>query len=273
MVTFLAAPVPVETITSLSDPRIAAYTNLKERDLARGGDRFIAEGEHVVRRLLASNTPVESVLLAPWQLEKLAPLCRAGVAIYTADEPLVRQILGFKFHSGAMACGIRPPRVALNTVIPPAGKPALLVVCEEISNLQNMGSMIRIAAAFGATALVLGPRCCDPYFRQSVRVSMGTIFSLPLVRSRDLMADLDALAAHGITRFATVLDTDAEPLSKIAPVARAALVFGSEARGLSAEAISRCDRRVTIPMHLGTASLNVAIAAAVFLYHFAANRP
>lgn len=261
---------PLYAIHSLDDPRLGPYRNLKERELARDGGRFIAEGESVVRRLLASATPVESLLLSERRVSEIAPICPLNVPIFAAPNEIIRQTLGFKFHSGVMACGIRPPSPSLRSIIPPLPKPVLLTVCEEIANSDNMGSMIRISAAFGATAMILGERCCDPYFRQSVRVSMGAIFALPIVRSADLFADLEVMQELGIARMAAVVDEDAEPLDSVRPISRVAVLFGNEAQGLTAEVIKRCDRRVTIPMRLGTDSLNVAVSAAVFLYQLTA---
>jgi tRNA G18 (ribose-2'-O)-methylase SpoU len=263
---------PVQTIHSLSDPQLAAYRNLKDKELARDGHRFIAEGENVVRRLLASSTPVESVLLAERKVSAIAPLCRENVTIFVASDDLIQQIIGFEFHSGVLACGIRPPAPALEALIPPSPAPALLTICQQITNAENLGSLIRISAAFGASAIILGQRCCDPWFRQCVRVSMGTIFALPIFRSTDLLSDLDAIKSHGITCLAAVIDNDAVPLDSIERISRVGLVFGSEAQGLDPATIGRCDRRVTIPMRLGTDSLNVAIAAAVFLYQLTRDR-
>jgi TrmH family RNA methyltransferase len=128
---------------------------------------------------------------------------------------------------------------------------------------------MRIAAAFGAGGFMLGPQCCDPFYRQSIRVSMGAVFSLNLYQSDDLMRDLKRLQSEwDVELAATVLDDSAEPLSGAARKPRMALLFGNEAQGLSREVVAACDRRITIPMKLGTDSLNVAIAAAVCLYHF-----
>ncbi len=96
---------------------------------------------------------------------------------------------------------------------------------------------------------------------------MGTIFALPIVRSENLTTDLDQLKELQIHRFATVLDKDAEPLEAVIPPPRLAIVFGSEAQGLDAETIAHCERRITIPMQLNTDSLNVAVAAGIFLFY------
>jgi tRNA G18 (ribose-2'-O)-methylase SpoU len=256
----------LHSIHSLDDPRLTPYRYMKEKELARDGRRFIAEGENVVRRLLASSTPVESVFLAQRKVPSIAPLCPDSLPVFAATDDLIEQIIGFEFHSGVLACGIRPPNPPLATIIPPPPKPALLTICQQITNAENLGSLIRISAAFGANAIILGERCCDPYFRQCVRVSMGSIFAIPIVRSTNLLSDLDAVKSHGITRLAAVVGQEAEPLDSIEPISRVAVIFGSEAQGLDPATINRCDRRITIPMRLGTDSLNVGVAAAVFLY-------
>jgi len=258
---------PIVPIDSLDDPRVAPYRNLKDRELARSGDRFIAEGEQVVRRLLASDYPTESLLLARRRAEEIATLAPPDVPVYVVDDALVHQIVGFKFHSGVMAVGRRKPIEPLDALLSRvAHRPRLtLVVLPDIANTDNMGALIRISAAFGADALVIGRHSCDPFWRQSVRVSMGTIFSLPLVRSDDLRGLRER---WGVELAAAVVGEGAQALERSWRGRRLALLFGNEAQGLSPEVVAACDRRVTIPMQLGTDSLNVAVAAAVFLYHF-----
>jgi tRNA G18 (ribose-2'-O)-methylase SpoU len=257
---------PIYPIQSLSEPVLAPYRNLKDKELDRAGSRFIAEGENVTRRLLASRTPIESVLVSTRKISTIAPLCPPALPIYSAADDLIESIIGFDFHSGVLACGIRPPNPALTSLIPHPPLPALFMICQEITNAENLGSLIRISAAFGAHAIILGERCCDPWFRQSVRVSMGAIFTLPIYRSENLIADLKILRDSEISVIATVLDETAERLDSIVSVARLGVVFGSEAQGLDQTTIAECNRRVTIPMKLGTDSLNVAVAAGIFLY-------
>lgn len=257
------------TITSLDDPRVALYRNLKDRELERRGRHFIAEGEHLTRRLLASDFPVDSVMLAERRVAEIAPIVPAHVPVYVVPQQLMNEIVGLKFHSGVLACGRRKPRQTIDQAIP-RDKPALtLVICPEISNVENIGTMIRIAAGFGADAMILGERCHDPFWRQSVRVSMGAVFRLPIVQSDDLLRDLQRLRDEWrVQLVATVLDADAEPLATARRGPRLGLLFGSEAQGLERRWIDACDRRVTIPMKHGTDSLNVAVAAGIFLYHF-----
>ena len=220
-----------------------------------------------MRRLLASSFQVESVLVTEKRADEIAPLVPAGVPVYVAAAAVVNRIIGFKFHSGTMAVARRPRSQTLDDVLRDKQR-ALIVVCPEIANTENLGSMIRIAAAFGADAMLIGERSCDPFFRQSVRVSMGAVFKLPIVRSTNIVDDLRSLRDRGVELIATVLDESAEALNDVTTPARVAVLFGNEAQGLSPEHVALCDRRVTIPMKLGTDSLNVAVAAGVFLYHF-----
>src|SRR5439155_23467080 len=145
----------------------------------------------------------------------IAPLVAPATPLYVVPNPLIHQIVGFKFHTGVIACGRRAPSPSLDDVIPVHG-PATLVVCPEIASAANLGSIIRIAAAFSATAVVLGQRCCDPFYRQSIRVSMGAVFKLPIVRSVDLLRDLERLKhERDVELIASVLDEDAEALSSV----------------------------------------------------------
>jgi tRNA G18 (ribose-2'-O)-methylase SpoU len=256
-------------IEDLSDPRVAPYRNIKEKDLERAGRLFIAEGEYVVRRLFASDFPIESLFVTDRRLEEIGPLAPEGVPLFVTSTEIMNGILGMKFHSGVIACGRRKPLGKLEEVLPNRPGRLTLVVCPDISNAENIGSIVRIAAGFGADALILGEHSHDPFWRQSIRVSMGTVFQLPIYQSQELSQDLARLKGEwGVELVATVLEEDAESLSKAKRGERLAILFGGESQGLDDATVRACDRRVTIPMKLGTDSLNVAVAAGVFLYRF-----
>jgi len=134
---------PIHSIDSFADPRVAPYRNLKDRDLAREGDRFIAESEFVVRRLIDSDFPIESVLLEDRRVEEIALIVPPHVPIYVAPKSLMTQIIGYKFHSGIIACGRRKPPATLEQIAAPPD--ATIVVCPDLNNAENLGSIIRIA--------------------------------------------------------------------------------------------------------------------------------
>lgn len=262
---------PVIAIDSLDDPRVWAYRNLKDRELAKAGRRFLAEGHHVALRLLASGYACESVLCSDKRLAMVKPHVPEAVDLFVAPARVVDAIVGFEFHSGVLAVGLRPPPEPLDAWMQERTRSdaCLLVVCPHTRNCDNLGSIIRNAAAMGADGLLLGEQCTDPFWRRTIRVSMGTIFRLPLRVSDNLASDLAALRARwGVTLVAASLDDDALPLQWTSRPPRLALLLGSEDQGLGPDWTGLCDQKVKLAMHHGTDSLNVATAAAVFLYHY-----
>jgi tRNA G18 (ribose-2'-O)-methylase SpoU len=261
-----AAPI---AISSLDDPRVAHYRDLKDKLLDRQGRLFIAEGENVVRRLLTSDFETLSVFVVEHRAAGIAEVVPLHVPLYVGSKQLMERVIGFDFHTGVVACGRRKPPLTLDEAIPRDKPELLIVICGDIANVENLGSLIRLSAGFGADAMVLSERCHDPFWRQSVRVSMGTVFALPIVPSKNLVADLHRLRLEwGVQVAGTVLDAGAEPIAPAGRPGKFAIAFGNEAHGLTQEQLAACDRRITIPMGLGTDSLNVAVAAGIFLYHF-----
>jgi tRNA G18 (ribose-2'-O)-methylase SpoU len=249
---------PIE-IADPADPRVAGYRALKERTVIEGG-RFVAESERVVRRLVGSGLQIESVLLTPPRLATLADALAGPFPVYLAPQTVLDGVAGFHVHRGFLALGHRPANAAL-----PRGARTVLAL-EDLTDVDNLGAIARHAAAFGADALFLSPRCADPFYRKAIRVSLGAVFTLPIVRAARWPEDLMVLRDAGLAVVGAVLDGDAVPLDRFLRPPRAVLLFGAEGPGLSAAARAACDHRVTIPMAAGADSLNVATAAAVFLY-------
>ena len=148
--------------------------------------------------------------------------------------------------------------------LPPGAR--AVVVLENLTDVDNLGALARHAAAFGADALVLSPRCADPFYRKAIRVSLGAVFGLPIVRAESWPGDLEVLRRDGVAVVGAVVEAGATPLARFTPPARFALLLGAEGPGLSAAARACCDHLVTIPMSPGADSLNVATAGAIFLY-------
>ena len=259
------------SITVLDDPRIADYRRLKERQLNAEGGRFVAESERVVRRLIASDLRVCSVLVTPARLAAMEDLLRdeGRFPVYVATQAVMDGIAGFHVHRGCLAIGERGGR----RVIPTQAR--LIVAVEDLVDADNLGAIVRNAVAFGADALVLSPRSADPFYRKAIRVSLGGVFSLPIVRLARWPNDLVALRADGgFSIVGAVVDPRALPLDQLTPPARTVLLLGTEGPGLSASAIAACDQLVTIPMagSAGADSLNVATAGAVCLFHLSRRR-
>lgn len=257
-----------------ADPRLIHYQSLNRQNLTRHSGLFVAEGDKVVDRLVASRFPVASLLAEPAVADRYEPILPSETPIYVAARPVLEQTIGFNFHRGVLACGRRLERLTLAELLESKGQPeksrrrSTLLICPEVHDPSNLGGIVRTAAAFGCTGLVLGRLCADPFSRRALRVSMGAALRLPLVESSDLPADLALLAAANYELVATVLDPTAEPLEASRRTERLAILLGSEGRGLDSALVNLAHRRVTIPMQLGIDSLNVATAAAVFLYHY-----
>ncbi len=258
-------------ISDVDDARLRPYTALKDRQLAAELGLFVCEGEHTVRRLLASKYRVDSLLIAEHRLASWADEVPGGTTIYVAPNDLLSQVVGFSFHLGVLACGVRPDELAVDALLPAR----TLVVLPEIRNAENLGLIIRAAHGLGADGLLLSDIGCDPFTRRVIRVSMGSVFGLSIVRSRALADDLKYLRdTQGMVLVAATLDEDSQALATFErPAGPAgsrgvALVLGNEPDGLERCWVDLCDHKVMIPMSAGVDSLNVAVAAGIFLNHF-----
>ena len=255
-------------VDSLDDARLDPFRDLKSHRLKQRSNTFVAEGVNVVRRMLRGGFSCQSILASDRCSDALEGEVPAEIPLYVVPHRLASELVGFKFHAGILACGLRKPNPDLPMIAGSPAKPSILVACAHIVDPENTGGIIRACAAFGAAGLLLGEGCADPFSRRVLRVSMGNACQVPIRESTRLQDDLGRLrATFGYDLIATVLDGDAEPLSRTSCPTRAVLLFGNEARGLPRDLVEGCDRRVTIPMR-GTDSLNVAVAAAICLHHF-----
>jgi tRNA G18 (ribose-2'-O)-methylase SpoU len=260
-------------VETIDDPQLALYRDLKSPSAKRRGERFVVEGQLLAERLLTSEVQVESVLVEEGLADEWAAQVPAHVPLLVIPRCWVRDLIGFRFHRGVLACGRRPANADLRQLMQSAGDQATWVVCVGVQDPENLGGIIRSSAAFGVRGLLLGPDCADPFSRRVARTSMGANFRLPLIESDDLARDLSALRdEYGVQLVATVLAGDAERLPAVAPSGRMALLFGSEGFGLGPQWLALCGRRVTIPMRPDVDSLNVNVAAGIFLYHWLSDR-
>ena len=251
------------------DPRIAAYRQVRERDLVGRAGGFIAEGEVVLRACVRSGRwPLASVLLARKRLAALADLIAAlppTTGVYAADQPVLDAVAGFHIHRGILGHGLREAGPDAAELLAGLGPRALVVALFGIGNHDNMGGVFRNAAAFGADAVLLDADCCDPLYRKAIRVSVGAALTVPfawLSAEDDPVALLDR---HGFETLA-LSPAGAQPLASLRRPPRAALLLGSEGPGLDAALMARA-RTVSIPMAGSFDSLNVATSSGVALYH------
>jgi tRNA G18 (ribose-2'-O)-methylase SpoU len=255
-----------------ADPRLDDYRDVRDRDLRGSAGQpglFVGEQALVVEKMLARPGLTKSVLAAEAMCDRIAPLVPAGVPLYVAPQEVMDAVVGFPIHRGVLAVGYRPREgdLTLEAVVPARPGPLTVLVCEDITHIDNVGLLFRNAAAFGVDAVVLSPRCHDPLYRRCLRTSIGHVLTVPWARSRDWPDDLDRLRWQwGLTVVGAATDAGARPLDELEPPERVALLVGTEGEGLSAGALARCDARVRIPMAPGVDSLNAAVAAAVCLH-------
>lgn len=255
-------------LTDASDPRADGYRALRARE---SGEVLWAEGPTVVERLLASPLTTRSVLLTPALHERLGPALAehadrhpdATVDVLLGERQVIQEIVGFDLHRGAMAIADRPVARPVAEVLAPA---RLVVAVEGVNDSENLGAIARSARGLGADALLLDPTCADPYYRRSVRVSMGELLHLPVARAADWDAALTDLHDSGFEVWALTPAATAAPIASLTPPPRLVVLVGAEGPGLRDTTLARC-RNVRIPMHHGVDSLNVghAVAAALAL--------
>ncbi|CAN5174245.1 RNA methyltransferase [soil metagenome] len=252
-----------------ADPALADYIGLTDVVLRRRvepeGGLYIAEGTKVIDRAIRAGHRPRSVLLQQKWLSEIAGLVDDAVPLYLGEPELLQAVTGYAVHRGALAAMQRPALEDPATLLAGA---SLVVVIEDVVDHGNVGAIFRSAAGLGADAVLISPRCADPLYRRSVKVSMGTVFQVPWTRLPEWPEAVELLHDSGFHLAALALADDAVDLESFAadPPGRVALVLGAEGDGLSREAVSAADTVVTIPMLNGVDSLNVASASAVALW-------
>lgn len=250
------------TIEDLGDPRLDGYRDVKDRDLTGRDGLFMAEGKVVLERLFASELcePV-SVLTTAKRLDALDMSGLAeDVPVYVVAQDVMDATAGFAIHRGYLGLGRYAPPLDLESILK---RPRLrLMALSAIANVDNMGGLMRNAAAFGVDAVLLDGDCCDPLYRKAIRVSVGGVFKVPHYRTGDLIS---ALQRAGVSSYA-LSPAGEVTLDALQPADRSAFLFGAEGPGLAEDILKACTS-VRIDMHGGFDSLNVATTGGIVLYH------
>jgi len=279
-------------VGSADDPRLTDYARLTDAGLRTHLEAehglFIAEGTKVITRAVAAGYPVRSMLLGRGRLADLPALGEAagaapssasaasetaasgsepgGTPVYVVPDEVAERLTGYRVHRGALASLGRKPLPGVRDVI---GGARRIVVLEDLVDHANVGAIFRCAAALGVDAVVLSPRCADPLYRRSVKVSMGAVFAIPYARMAGWYDGLTDLTSAGFRVLALTPDEGATPIgAALVASGPVALLLGTEGDGLSARWLHEADEVVRIPMNpaaraAGVDSLNVVAAAAI----------
>lgn len=246
--------------------QLEPYRTLRRRkDLVRSA-RFVAEGDKVVQRLLESDLLVESLLVTPAWLAEVAPLLslRAEpIQVLLADDRAhLERATGFPCQ-GLKAVGRVAHEATLDAVLVAAARPWLFAAVDGVTNAENLGVLVRNAAALGVQAVLIGETSCSPFLTRAIRTSMGAVFRLPVLERTPLTEALERLRAVGVRLLATTPREGSRTLRDTSLTGDVCLVFGAEGDGVSPTVLRACDGTLAIPMARDVDSLNVASAAAV----------
>lgn len=261
-------------ITSLEDPRVDAFRDVRDRDLRGRDGLFMAESELVLTRLLRHPERLHSLFISleKWtRLESELEHLPDSIRIYVADLDVIGEVAGFHVHRGVLALGHRPTalEISMEHVLNglDSSRSWTLLLAMGITNVDNMGSMFRNAAAFGFDAIILDQSCCDPLYRKSIRVSMGHALGVPWAVTEDWYSSLMELKSRwGVHLVAAECEERSQCISEFEFPPQVGVVMGTEGAGLDQQTLSICDSIVEIPMAREVPSLNVATAAAIVMW-------
>ena len=284
---------PVVPVQTLGDSRLDVFARLTEAQLRNKLEPekgvFIAESFKVIDRALAAGyQPLSLLMEEKWLDASESALARVeqvspGAPAFVLPSSEIQKLTGFQLTRGSL-CAMRRPvlpearDLLLGKALQGPGahleRPARRVaVLEGIVDHTNVGALFRSAAALGVDAVLVTPTCCDPLYRRSARVSMGTVFQVPWTRIGHVAGDwpdagIALLKELGFSTAAMALSPDSVPLAdpELNAQEKLAIILGTEGDGLSERTIARCDFTVRIPMMHGVDSLNVAAASAVAFY-------
>jgi tRNA G18 (ribose-2'-O)-methylase SpoU len=263
--------VRAERIQSVGDPRLALYRTVRDGELVRSAGLFVAEGRHIVRRVIESGRHrVQSILVNEAALHDLEPSFAqlgADVPIFVGDAKELAATAGYDVHRGCLALVVRPEPASIDAVMAEA---TLIAVLEGVANADNVGGIFRNAAAFGAGGVLLTSTCCDPLYRKAIRTSMGATLQVPFayIGAGDWPLVLAQVEAAGFTTVALTPRLPSDTLDAFAARPRSvrlALIVGTEGAGLTPAVAAAAHHRVRIPISDAVDSLNVAVAAGIVM--------
>jgi len=254
----------IESVEHSDDPRLADYRDVKDPAWLRERGLFLAEGRVCVRALLqAPDFSVRSILATDAALDALG--AALDVPVFRVSRSVMDAVSGVRFHQGCVAAGERrvprPPAELLDG-------DGLVVVLEQVSDPDNVGSIFRSALTFGVRAVFLTPGTANPLYRKAIRTSMGASLQIPFAELADWPKDLEQISKAGYVLYALTPDTTAVDIASVPRPRRLALALGTEGFGLSPDVMECAEQKLCIPMHPRADSLNVATAAAIALHQF-----
>jgi TrmH family RNA methyltransferase len=261
---------PLTRITSRQNPIVDRY-----RAVARGAAPWLLlDGVHLVADAAAADLSIRSAMVADDSRERpeieglVARLVGSGVEVVLGSAAVMAAVSPVRSSSPVVALADRPREDRARLF---AGDPPLLVVACHVQDPGNLGAMIRVAEAGGATGLIAAGQSADPFGWKALRGSMGSALRLPVGLSTSVEEAAGDARRHGCRLLATI-PRGGRRLFDVDLRGRIAVLIGGEGGGLPGALIDTADERVTIPMRSPVESLNAAVTAAVIVYEGARQR-
>ncbi|MEA1892199.1 MAG: RNA methyltransferase [Campylobacterota bacterium] len=250
-------------VESVNLDELNCYRTLRE-SISASDNSFVADSPKVVNTLLQADIRVKSILATREYYEEHKEfLSSKDIPLaYVLDKAHMQKIVGHKIHHNCMMNGIRPSQTRLEDL------DENIIMLDDITSTENIGSIARSAAALGVTSYLLPKSSPHPYSRRSLRVSMGHMSKLKYHIYKDILVSIGQLQKSGYKVFAAEITKDSVALRKVKPPKKWVLLMGHEGRGISKEVLDICDEVVNIEMQNDVRSMNVGVAASIFLYHF-----
>lgn len=218
---------------------------------------FVVEGEKIISEVL----PNIKFVVYSEDSPILAKLSAAGIKSYKVAKDVMGKITSLETPPGILAVVEKKVQDKKNLFI----KKTMLLAVYEVQDPGNLGTMIRLSDAVLADGMILSQNTVDLYNPKVIRATMGSIFRVPILQSKNFVEDLKDLRKSGIKLIGTGL-SGKKVYWDIDLKQPFVLIVGNEAAGLSSEVFGLCDEIVKIPMPGSAESLNAAMAASIVLY-------
>lgn len=248
-------------VDDINKDELQIYQKLREN--AFSGD-FIADSPKVVNILLQSDIDVKSIFATSEYYDEYKELIESKEIpkLYLATKEQMQNIVGHKIHHNCMMHGIRPKQTPLDEL------GDNIIMLDEISSTENIGSIARAAAGLGVDSYLLPTQGPHPYARRALRVSMGYVSQLKTNLYDDIFTTIETLKTMGYKIFAAEVTEDSTPLMQVKVPNKWVILMGHEGKGIDKKILDICDEVVTIEMQESVKSFNVGIAASLMMYQF-----
>ena len=251
-------------IIDINDPLIKEFISLKQSALDE--KYVVVESKNVFKKLFSTNTKIHKVFTTKENIEFIEENCpNIDFPIFTANNEIMKKIVGHKIHQGMMAVIDRPKFISFDEI------KGNVVVLNGLTSPENVGSIVRSCAAFNINTLIIDEKTCSPFIRRCIRVSTGNLFNIKVYKSFNLEDDLIKLKTNGYSVLTTANAPQAVSLHKYKFTQKSAVVIGSEGHGADKEIFDLSDTILKIDIDEEVTSLNAAIAASIVFYQLNTN--